>query len=158
MSIFQGYIKTLKTFSWNGRASRKEFWMFNLITLILYIACFIALLVNENNELIFGIFSLILLLLIILTFIQSFTLSIRRLHDTNKSGWWLLIQLIPYIGSFILFIFYCLKGNKGDNSFGADPYEQLEISGAKKKVEELDALGNTKRHIPDYDDQNKFVF
>ena len=156
MSYFQLYLSTLKNFSWNGRASRKEYWTFVLINLVIYIGTYILISSESEHEQMVGL--VIFSLLAILTFIQAFTLSIRRLHDTNKSGWWLLIQLIPYLGSFILFIFYCLKGNKGDNKFGADPYEQLEISGAKKKVEELDALGNTKRHIPDDDDQNKFVF
>jgi uncharacterized membrane protein YhaH (DUF805 family) len=54
--------------------------------------------------------------------LPSLTLSFRRLHDRNKSAWWLLLCLIPLIGAIIIFIWtYCLRGTMGDNRFGPDP-------------------------------------
>ena len=48
-------------------------------------------------------------------------MSIRRLHDTDRSGWWLLIALIPLLGSLVLLVFFVLEGTAGDNGHGADP-------------------------------------
>ena len=51
----------------------------------------------------------------------------RRLHDTDKSGWLILLGLIPLIGSIILLVFYVLPGTKGPNKFGPDPYGKTEV-------------------------------
>ena len=59
-------------------------------------------------------------------FLPSLAVTVRRLHDTNRSGWWVLITLIPYIGGIILLILLCLKGTEGDNRFGEDPLEAEE--------------------------------
>lgn len=53
--------------------------------------------------------------------IPNLAVSVRRLHDTNKSGWMLLIGLIPIIGSIILIVFFCTEGTQGPNQYGADP-------------------------------------
>lgn len=53
--------------------------------------------------------------------IPSFTVSIRRLHDTNHSGWWLLIGIIPIIGAIVLLIFYIIDSDVGPNKFGPNP-------------------------------------
>lgn len=55
------------------------------------------------------------------TLIQGLALSVRRLHDRNMSGWWILIAFIPLIGSIVLLVFYVLPGTTGDNKFGPDP-------------------------------------
>ena len=53
--------------------------------------------------------------------VPSIAVAFRRLHDTNRSAWWLLIAFLPLIGSVVLLIFYCLDGTPGPNRFGQDP-------------------------------------
>ena len=62
-----------------------------------------------------------LLLFYLAILIPSIAVAIRRLHDTNRSGWWLLIALIPFIGALVLLVFYVLPGTVGPNKFGEDP-------------------------------------
>jgi uncharacterized membrane protein YhaH (DUF805 family) len=57
--------------------------------------------------------------------IPSIAVTVRRLHDTDRSGWWFLIQLIPIVGGIILLVFVCLEGTRGPNRFGADPKQEV---------------------------------
>ena len=57
------------------------------------------------------------------TLIPALAVSVRRLNDTDSSGWWLLLGLIPLIGMIVLIVWWCLKGSKGYNRFGADPLQ-----------------------------------
>ena len=57
------------------------------------------------------------------TIIPGLAVSVRRLHDTDSSGWWLLLGLIPLIGMIVLIVWWCLEGSKGYNRFGADPLQ-----------------------------------
>ena len=54
-------------------------------------------------------------------FVPALAVQARRLHDTNSSGWWLLIAFIPYLGGVIMTVWYCIKGTTGPNRFGPDP-------------------------------------
>ena len=65
---------------------------------------------------------IIMLLIILGLLIPSLAAGVRRLHDTDRSGWWLLIAFIPLVGAIVLLVFFVLEGNKGDNRFGPDPY------------------------------------
>ena len=67
-----------------------------------------------------GFFSALYSLLVL---IPSIAVSVRRLHDTNRSGWWIVISLIPIIGVLVLFVFMCLDSQPGTNRFGANPKE-----------------------------------
>lgn len=112
----------------SGRSRRKEYWMFALLNVIVWtIICLIGLrgagtLFSDTDELMMyflttgGIYSLI-------TFIPSLALAVRRLHDTSKSGWLLLLGLIPLVGGLLLLLFYLTEGTRGDNRFGPDPLE-----------------------------------
>ena len=118
--------------NFSGRARRKEYWMFTLffflITVVIYflfalLAFFMAGdLINLMNiewvPVVLG-FSTIIYFLIHL--IPSIAVTVRRLHDTGKSGWLYLLTIIPYIGSLIIFIFTVIEGDKGDNKYGPDP-------------------------------------
>ena len=99
-----------------GRARRKEYWSFWLLTLVAY---FLASLVGS----ILGdlISSLLVLAVAVGFFIPSLAAGVRRLHDTNRSGWWLLISLVPIVGSIILIVFLATDGNRGPNDYGPDP-------------------------------------
>ena len=128
------YLKVMRDnyANFNGRARRKEYWMFTLffflITVVIYflfalLAFFMAGdLINLMNiewvPVVLG-FSTIIYFLIHL--IPSIAVTVRRLHDTGKSGRLYLLTTIPYIGSLIIFIFTVIEGDKGDNKYGPDP-------------------------------------
>jgi uncharacterized membrane protein YhaH (DUF805 family) len=89
-----------------GRAVRSEYWWFVLFSCLVSIALH---LINQSG-LLAGIFSLAILL-------PSLAVAVRRLHDTNRSGWFLLLNLIPIIGWIILIIWYVQKGDEGTNQY-----------------------------------------
>lgn len=111
---FSDAVKTAcrKWLTIEGRASRSEYWWFQLFNILLSIA--IGFICQHIGPLI-----IIFLVLYLYLAIVQFTLSIRRLHDTDKSGWWLLISLIPFIGGLILLYFFILPSDKGPNRFGS---------------------------------------
>ncbi len=55
------------------------------------------------------------------TFLPSLAMGVRRLHDTDRSGWWWLLSFIPLIGIIVLIVFWCSEGTRGPNRFGPDP-------------------------------------
>ena len=90
-------------FDYKGRATRKQFWMFTLCNAILiFILAFLGAL-SDSLSTVFNVLSFLYSLAI---FLPEICLSIRRLHDINLRGWWLLICLVPAIGSLVVFIFY----------------------------------------------------
>ena len=105
-----------KYMDFHGRAARSEYWYFMLGYIIVYLVLSIVggLISQTVSMALVSIFGLAVLL-------PSFGVSIRRLHDLNRSGWWLLIALIPLIGSLILLYFLVQKGTDGPNQYGADP-------------------------------------
>lgn len=114
------FIKVLReSFNFSGRSRRKEYWMFILITFIISILLTITemalgLEINEEIGILTALFSLILL-------IPSLSVTVRRLHDTGKSGWWILLSLIPIIGGIIILIFTLLDSQPGSNKYGPNP-------------------------------------
>ncbi len=108
----------------DGRARRKEYWMFTLWYMILYFAWYIvsmALVFAIQSEAIAYIVLSITWLICLGVFLPSLGLSIRRLHDLGKSGWYLLFGLIPFVGGIILLVWYCTEGTIGPNEYGPDP-------------------------------------
>jgi len=119
------YLKVLQLYAeFNGRARREEFWMFSLFNVIIsLITLFIdnALGLSFNyigNELGAGYFYLLYQLIV---FTPSLAVSVRRLHDIGKSGWMLLIILIPIIGPIWLLILCVQDSVSGKNEYGANP-------------------------------------
>ena len=92
----------------NGRAKRPEFWWF---TLFLFLA---NLVLGMLGDMISMLFSLA-------TLLPSLSVGARRLHDTNRSGWWQLLWLIPVIGWIVMIVFLVQEGEAGDNRFGNAP-------------------------------------
>ena len=72
-------------------------------------------LANSSDSIMLGPMYIFLYFLFI---VPSFALYVRRLHDVNRSGWWLLIVLVPFIGIITIIFFMCLKGTEGNNDFG----------------------------------------
>ncbi len=116
MYYFTSALKKYATFK--GRASRKEFWMYILFICIFSICnAMIGFLVGANEAQIITMF-------IIITFVPTFAISIRRLHDINRSGIWMILNFIPFAGLYMLCLF-AQKGTDGDNRYGPSfDYEQ----------------------------------
>ncbi|WP_447778929.1 DUF805 domain-containing protein [Aeromonas veronii] len=110
------YISVLKQYAvFSGRARRTEYWMFVLCNVIVMLLLgMVDKLIGGDNELISSIYSLAVLL-------PSLAVAARRLHDTDRSGWWLLLGLIPIIGTLVLIYFMVCNGQQGPNRFGDDP-------------------------------------
>jgi uncharacterized membrane protein YhaH (DUF805 family) len=105
----------------SGRSQRKEYWMFTLGIIIAEVAIMIVEGMLGINRMVVGIYGPILSLFMLALIIPSLAVSIRRLHDIDKSGWFFLLALIPLIGSIILLVFFCTDGTSGPNRFGPDP-------------------------------------
>ncbi|HHQ4673417.1 DUF805 domain-containing protein [Aeromonas veronii] len=110
------YISVLKQYAvFSGRAHRTEYWMFVLCNVIVMLLLgMVDKLIGGDNELISSIYSLAVLL-------PSLAVAARRLHDTDRSAWWLLLGLIPIIGTLVLIYFMVCNGQQGPNRFGDDP-------------------------------------
>tara|TARA_B100001250_G_C19788404_1_gene785248 strand:+ start:1464 stop:1862 length:399 start_codon:yes stop_codon:yes gene_type:complete len=117
----------IKCFDFKSRSSRSEFWYFYLFTTILgfigiqidrlFSLEILGLQLTQNiNEV--AILGPSYIFLYFLFFIPSLSLYIRRLHDIDRSGWWLLIIIIPFVGIITLIFFWCLKGNQHRNAYG----------------------------------------
>ena len=111
-----------KYFVLKGRASKSEFWWFQL----LWSASFFIMFIFEGSEPVTYFFYGI----IVIIFIPLFTVGVRRLHDTGKSGFYYFWSLVPFIGSLIVLAFMLGDGTKGRNQYGDNP---LKKSKRKKK-------------------------
>ena len=110
--------------NFNGRARRKEYWMFTLFFMLFLLASIFVFgaligILGDNTGTILG--GIILVALYFGHLVPALAVTVRRLHDTGKSGWMYLLVIIPYIGSLIIFIFTVIKGDRGDNKYGPDP-------------------------------------
>ena len=113
-----------KSFVWEGRASRAEYWWFYLATILIIIAAaiidqIIGTVVIGTGVFGTGVFYIIALIVLIL---PSIAVLIRRLHDTDRTGWWYWIQLLPLIGLIVILVFTLTGGDEGDNKYGPNPY------------------------------------
>ena len=104
-----------------GRSRRKEYWMFTLLAIGIYIVASILDRIVGMNGMIAGRYGPITTLAALGLLVPSLAVSIRRLHDSDRSGWWLLLGLVPMVGEIIVLVFMVLKGTRGANRFGADP-------------------------------------
>lgn len=115
MGFFDWYLKCVKEHyaDFAGRARRTEYWMFALVNLLITIAVIIIFRLI-HLPVVSTLYSLALV-------IPGLAVGVRRLHDTGKSGWWLLIGLVPLIGAIVLLIFFATEGTRGANEYGVDP-------------------------------------
>jgi uncharacterized membrane protein YhaH (DUF805 family) len=119
------YLEALKKYSdFSGRARRKEYWLFTLFSLLIILV--LILIENATGmtrtgyDLLSGLYSLAVL-------IPSLAVTVRRLHDTSHSGWWLLIGLIPLVGSIVLLIFMVRDSDPGENLYGPNPKQSAPV-------------------------------
>jgi len=136
LSIGQCILAAFKnTFKIAPRASRGEYWWVYLLNIILYV----LMLLEKQAPTLSGVSAIGFLIL----FIPSITLGIRRLHDTNRSGWWLLISIIP-LGGFVLLYMVAQRGTPGSNHYGRYP---LSVKTENLTSEELDIYNNLPERI-----------
>jgi len=115
------YLQVLKNYAvFTGRARRKEYWMFVLFNIIFAVLAIILdnILGTTIQGAGYGLFYLLYGLAVL---IPGLAVGVRRLHDIGKSGWFLLISLIPIIGAIWLIVLLATAGNAGENKYGADP-------------------------------------
>ena len=112
----------------SGRSRRMEYWMFALLQIIVLFGIVfigIALTGGESEEppvfvtVLFGIYFLGII-------VPSIAVQVRRFHDQDRSGWFVLLNFIPYLGTFVVLIFMLLPGTQGENRFGPDPKQAPE--------------------------------
>jgi len=124
MSLMFEPLKKYAQFS--GRARRSEYWLFTLFVFLVEIAYLILVSVigggtggdmNGLGMALTGLYGLFILGILI----PSLAVGFRRLHDTDRSAWWLLIALLPFIGGLVLLVFNVLPGTTGPNKYGPDP-------------------------------------
>lgn len=110
------YLTVLKKYAvFSGRAQRAEYWYFVLFNVIISIALnIVGSILGDDNGVLGTLYTLAVL-------IPCLAVSVRRLHDTGRSGWMLLIGLIPIIGTIWLFVLMVLDSNPGDNKYGPNP-------------------------------------
>ena len=132
------FIEAVKAYflKWNdfrSRSSRSEFWWATLVVtlasfplgfIVGFIIGFLSLTAGFSETTMEIMLAIVILPLQIFMIIATTCLSIRRLHDVDKSGWWYLI-IFTIIGMIPLLIWFCLRGTDGDNRFGKDPLEQF---------------------------------
>ena len=115
------YVESLKKYATcGGRAGRKEYWYFFLFNSLVYIGLGIIDGVTGTFGAESGI-GLLSGLYCVATLLPGLAVAVRRLHDTNRSGWWLLLGLVPVIGAIVLLIFLVQDGQPETNPYGANP-------------------------------------
>jgi uncharacterized membrane protein YhaH (DUF805 family) len=115
--VIQWYTEVLKKYAvFTGRARRAEYWSFWLVNFVIIVVLSVVggFLGRAVGSFLVGIYSLAVL-------VPHLAVAVRRLHDTGKSGWWVLILLVPFVGWIALLILLVLEGQPGDNEYGPNP-------------------------------------
>jgi uncharacterized membrane protein YhaH (DUF805 family) len=145
-AIASGFKKCV-TFS--GRASRSEYWYWWLFSILMFTAVSMLMEVPIGDPytdvvlgrsyvaiqppIFFYIRWFITPVVCLAILVPGLSVSIRRLHDVNHRGWWVIIYFIPYLGVIILLLWFCDKGTQGINRFGADPLPVSDVQQASKR-------------------------
>ncbi len=115
------YLMVLKKYAeFSGRSRRKEYWMFALFNCLFCLPLYILGLVF-HEETIGMIFLGLYVIYVLAILIPGLAVTVRRLHDTGRSGWMILLGLIPIVGGIIVFVFTVLDSDPGPNEYGPNP-------------------------------------
>lgn len=119
MSLGQAVTSVLKNYAvFRGRAPRSEFWWYYLAYVVVAVIVFFIDNAIGANSILLSIFFLALLL-------PTLAVQIRRLHDTDRAGWWWFIGFVPFVGGIVLLVFFCLASTPGDNRYGPPAIVQI---------------------------------
>jgi uncharacterized membrane protein YhaH (DUF805 family) len=115
------YLQVLKKYTeFTGRARRKEYWFFVLFNIIISAVLGVVDYFTGTYSAAYGM-GLLGCIYVLAVLLPAIAVSIRRLHDTGRSGWWLLLVLVPVIGGIIVLIFMVFDSQPGDNQYGPSP-------------------------------------
>jgi len=111
--------------NFSGRARRKEFWMWYLFyVIVLIVAMILDGVLGTGFEISYGVttpYGWIYIIAALAHVIPGLAVSVRRLHDLGKSGWFMFISLIPIIGGIWLLVLMCTDGDSSENAYGPSP-------------------------------------
>ncbi|WP_051951948.1 DUF805 domain-containing protein [Actinacidiphila yeochonensis] len=111
------YIEALRKYAvFSGRATRQEYWMYVLVNVCVY-GVLLVLLGLSGSEVAASLFALYWLAVLV----PTLAVHVRRLHDTNRSGWFLLLSFVPLVGGILMLVFMCGASYQGPNSHGPGP-------------------------------------
>ena len=138
----QWYVEVIRRYSdFRGRARRTEYWMFTLVSVLVSV---VLAFVDAVLDLEVGGFGLLGLFYGLAVLLPSLAVGARRLHDTGRSGWWQLIQIVPVIGFIVLVVFLATDGHQGANTHGPDP----RAAPAEEHTAETSHPDHGSRHDP----------
>lgn len=123
----QWYLKVLRQYAdFTGRARRTEYWMFTLVSVVISVV--LAVLDTVLGSSLSGGIGLLSGLYGLAVLLPSLAVGARRLHDIGQTGWWLLIGIIPLIGTIVLIVFFATEGDRQANTYGPDPKAPAVVS------------------------------
>ena len=125
--MIQWYTAVFRKYAvFEGRSGRSEYWWFALcnalVEFALYFVAGLAIAVLGNAAKVLSVFPAIY---VFAALVPSIAVTVRRLHDTGRSGWWILISLVPVVGVIVLLVFLALESSPGDNRFGPNPRAEI---------------------------------
>ncbi|RYJ43712.1 DUF805 domain-containing protein [Flavobacterium beibuense] len=114
--MIQWYLKVVKDnyANFEGRARRSEYWYYTLMNILIILTLAILTMVSSIFTFVYAIYALGVI-------VPGLAVAVRRLHDINKSGWFILVGFIPFIGGIWLLVLLATEGDRGDNQYGEDP-------------------------------------
>ncbi|MBP6398881.1 MAG: DUF805 domain-containing protein [Saprospiraceae bacterium] len=116
------YLKVLKQYAdFEGRARRMEYWMFTVINLGIYVVLYLLMFLMGGEKAILPMALIVIYSLAV--FLPNLAVSVRRMHDVGKSGWMLLVAIVPILGAIYLLVLYFTDSEPGDNAYGPNPKE-----------------------------------
>lgn len=116
------YLEALRKYAdFSGRSRRKEYWLFTLFNAIITMVVMFIDTQADLHGMLYAVYSLGV-------FIPSLAVTVRRLHDTDHRGWWLLIAFVPLIGFLVLLYFLVIDGDPGKNRFGPNPKKVKKVA------------------------------
>lgn len=116
------YLAVLKKYAdFSGRARRKEYWMFFLFNVIFALAMGLLSAVPAVG----GLFKILAVIYSLALLVPGLAVTVRRLHDSGKSGWYILISLIPLVGTILLLVAVCKDSQLGENQYGECPKQTI---------------------------------
>jgi len=120
LGFWEWYMMPWRKFAvFSGRARRREYWTFALVHFIPGMILTLGTLAGDRG--VRELCTLVSAVLVLATIVPNLAVSVRRLHDTGRSGWFLLVGLLPFVGGIILILLMALDGEPNENRYGPDP-------------------------------------